>query len=150
MVTRIDFTPASDDETGKVLLELKANAKGSTVILSVGIPGSDIAGRTPGEILAAKGFLRETSALMAADDTICARHLDWRARYGKQFSGRGTGFYTEDRTLPIATQTSRDWRVWPPSTAGTSRCSRRWRSPGAVPPDLGTAAGARVGRDRSS
>jgi hypothetical protein len=34
------------------------------------------------EILAAKGFLKETEDLIRAYDEITARYFDWRARYG--------------------------------------------------------------------
>jgi hypothetical protein len=106
VVTRIDYTPAGNDETGKVLIELKANAKGSMVTLSVRITASDIAGRTLGEIFATKGFLKETRALIDAYDTTCKCYLDWRARYGGQFSGRGMAFYTPD---PNSSHRDTDW-----------------------------------------
>jgi hypothetical protein len=56
VVTRIDYTPASNDETGKVFIELKANAKGSIMNLTLRINASDIVGKTIGEIFASKGF----------------------------------------------------------------------------------------------
>jgi hypothetical protein len=106
VVTRIDYTPASNDETGKVYIELKANAKGSIVHLSLRITASDIVDRTIGEFFAAKGFLKETPALIHAYDTTTARYFDWRARYGAQFSGQGTGFYAED---PNSSHRDTDW-----------------------------------------
>jgi hypothetical protein len=59
-----------------------------------------------GEILAAKGLVRETAALIATYDDMEARYFDWRARYGEQFSGRGTGLYAEN---PTASHRDTDW-----------------------------------------
>lgn len=106
VVTRIDYTPASNDETGKVYLELKANAKGSIVNLTLRITTSDIIDKTIGELFAAKGFIKETPALIQAYDAVTARYFDWRARYGAQFAGRGMGFYAED---PNASHRDTDW-----------------------------------------
>jgi ATPase family associated with various cellular activities (AAA) len=106
VVTRIDYTPPSNDETGKVYLELKANAKGSVVNLTVRITTSDILNKTIGEIFAAKGFLKETAALIQAYDATTSRYFDWRARYGAQFAGQGVGFYAED---PNASHRDTDW-----------------------------------------
>lgn len=106
VVTRIDYTPASNDESGKVLIELKANARGQIVSLTLRISASDIVGKTIGELLAGKGFLKETPALVRAYDEATSRYFDWRARYGAQFSGRGVGFYAED---PGATHRDVDW-----------------------------------------
>jgi hypothetical protein len=106
VVTRIDYTPASNDETGKVYIELKANAKGSVVHLTLRIAASDIIGRTIGEFFAARGFLKETTALIRAYDATTGRYFDWRARYGAQFSGQGTGFYAED---PNSSHRDTDW-----------------------------------------
>ncbi len=106
LVTRVDYTPASNDETGKVFVELKANARGGVVSLSLRITASEIADKTIGELLAAKGFLKETAALVREYDQTQARYLDWRARYGAQFSGQGTAFYAED---PSASHRDIDW-----------------------------------------
>jgi hypothetical protein len=106
LVTRIDYTPASNEETGKVYLELKANAKGSLVSLTLRITASDIGGRTVGEIFAAKGFVRENDELIRACETTAARYFDWRPRYGTQFSAQGTGFYAED---PNSSHRDMDW-----------------------------------------
>jgi hypothetical protein len=72
----------------------------------VRIVAGDIAGRSVGEILAAKGLVRETAALIATYDDMEARYFDWRARYGEQFSGRGTGLYAEN---PTASHRDTDW-----------------------------------------
>ena len=106
VVSRLDYIPESGEETGKVLIELKANAKGTIASAGIRITASDIADRTIGDILAEKGFLKETPSLVAAYDEMEARYFEWRARYGEQFSGRGTGFYAED---PAATHRSTDW-----------------------------------------
>ena len=106
VLTRLDYTPASSDEAGKVFLELKANAKGGMAILNIRISASDIVGKTVSEIFAAKGFLKETPDLVAAYDRTVERYFDWRASYGRQFSGTGIGFYAED---PTATHRGTDW-----------------------------------------
>lgn len=75
-----------------------------------------------GEVLAAKGFLKETPALIAACDTVTARYIEWRARYGEQFSATGTGFHAED---PSATHRDTDWsrkdQVVLSASGGTAR-----------------------------
>ncbi|MGL4407224.1 MAG: AAA family ATPase [Zoogloea sp.] len=106
VVTRLDFTPAVNDEIGKVLIELKANSRGKVITTSIRILAQDIANRSVGEILAAKGYVRETPELVASYDEMAERYFDWRARYGEQFSGRGTGIFAEN---PTATHRDTDW-----------------------------------------
>ncbi len=106
VITRLDFTPAGNDETGKVFIELKANVKATLATAVIRIYAADVAGRTIGEILAAKGFLKETPELVAAHDATVERYFDWRGRYGEQFSGTGTGFHAED---PLASHRDTDW-----------------------------------------
>jgi hypothetical protein len=106
LITRIDFTPASNDETAKIFIELKANTKGSVVSNTLRLSGADVDGRTVGEILAAKGFLKETPELIAAYDAAEARYFDWRGRAGAQFSARGVGFYAAD---PNSSHRDSDW-----------------------------------------
>ncbi len=106
LITRFDYVPASNDEAGKILIELKANAKGVLQTNSIRIASADIGGRTVSEILAAKGFLRETAALIEAFDAATEIYFDWRGRYGAQFTGRGTGFHAED---PNASHRDMDW-----------------------------------------
>jgi len=106
VITRLDYTPQSNDEAGKLYIELKANAKGSVTSATVRISTSDIDGRTVGEIFALKGFIKETSELVAAYDATIARYFDWRAQYGAQFSAHGVGFYTED---PNSSHRDMDW-----------------------------------------
>ncbi len=106
VVTRLDFTPSSNDEVGKVFIEMKANTRGKVATHTLRIVAGNIAGRTVGEILAAKGLVRETTPLLASYDDMEARYFDWRARYGEQFSGRGTGLYAEN---PSASHRDTDW-----------------------------------------
>ncbi|HEY3301034.1 MAG TPA: AAA family ATPase [Methylophilaceae bacterium] len=106
VVSRLDYVPASNDETGKVYIELKANAKATLANNTIRITAADIVGKTVSEIFAGKGFLKETSALMADYDRSAALYFDWRAQYGAQFSGSGTAFFAED---PSANHRSTDW-----------------------------------------
>jgi hypothetical protein len=106
VVTRLDYTPPSNDETGRVFIELKANAKGVVTSATLRIAASDIVGKTVPEIVAAKGFLKETAELISAYEDTEARYFAWRALYGHQFSGAGTGFFTAD---PNASHRDTDW-----------------------------------------
>lgn len=106
VVSRLDYVPASNDETGKVYVELKANAKATLVNNTIRITTADIVGKTVSEIFAGKGFLKETPALMDDYDRSAALYFDWRAQYGGQFSGTGTAFFAED---PSASHRSTDW-----------------------------------------
>jgi len=104
--TRIDFVTGSSEELAKVMVELKANARGAPVSQSLRFTEADLQDATIGAMLAAKGFLRETPRLLAACDASAARYFDWRGRYGAQFEGRGSGFLAED---PGATHRDTDW-----------------------------------------
>ena len=106
VVTRIDYTPPSNEETGRVFIELKANAKGAITSTTLRISAADIVGKTVAEIFAAKGFLRETPELVSVHEELEARYFTWRGRYGEQFTGKGTGFYTED---PNSSHRDTDW-----------------------------------------
>lgn len=106
VVTRLDFTPPSDEETGKVFIELKANAKARLATATLRIAGPDVAGRTVAEIFAAKGFVKETPALLKSYDETAARYFDWRVQYGAQFSGSGVGYFAEN---PTATHRDTDY-----------------------------------------
>ena len=106
VVTRLDYTPPTNDETGRVYIELKANAKGSITTTVVRISAGDIVGKTVAEIFAAKGFLKETPELIAACDETSECYFSWRGQYGAQFSGSGTGFFTED---PNSSHRDTDW-----------------------------------------
>ncbi|MDR3469070.1 MAG: ATP-binding protein [Xanthobacteraceae bacterium] len=106
VVSRLDYTPPSNDETGRVFIELKANVKGSLTTTTLRVSAGDIVGKTVAEIFAAKGFLKETPELIEAYDETAERYFAWRGRYGAQFSARGTGFYAED---PNSSHRDMDW-----------------------------------------
>ncbi|HNA29661.1 MAG TPA: ATP-binding protein [Thiobacillaceae bacterium] len=106
VVTRLDYTPASSEETGRVLMELKANSRGKLASVTLMFVARDIAGLTVAEMFAAKGYLKETAELIRDYDATAERYFDWRARHGAQFSGRGTGLYAEN---PAATHRDTDW-----------------------------------------
>lgn len=106
LVTRIDFTPPADEETGRILIDLKANSMAKIATHTLTILERDIVGKTLAEMLLAKGFLKETPELMAAYEHSAARFFEHRADYGRQFSGKGVGVFAED---PTATHRSNDW-----------------------------------------
>lgn len=121
-VTRLDYTPPSQDEAGKVYVELKANAKAQVSTQVLRISAADIVGKTVAEIFAEKGLLKESPELIAAYDASTARYDAWRGQYGAQFSASGTGFYAED---PGSTHRRSDWSrkdiVVLSSTGGAAR-----------------------------
>ena len=106
VVTRLDFTPSGEEETGRVTLELKANAKGKVATSTMTIRARDIADKTVTEIFVAKGFLKETPELIETYDDAAGRYFEWCGQSGTQFLGKGTGFYAED---PTASHRSTDW-----------------------------------------
>jgi hypothetical protein len=106
LVARIDFTPPGEEETGRILIELKANTMGKIAAATMTILERDIIGKSIAEIFAARGFLRETPELIANYETSTQKFFDWRAEYGRQFNGRGTGVFADD---PTATHRSSDW-----------------------------------------
>jgi hypothetical protein len=106
LVTRLDYTPPSDEESGRIIMELRANAMGKVAIDQVLIRGRDLDGKNLREILAEKGLLKETRALIDAYDDASERFFAWRSDDARQFSGRGTGIYAED---PTASHRTTDW-----------------------------------------
>jgi hypothetical protein len=104
--TRIDYVQGSSEELGKVMVELKAHARANLISQSVRITEGDMLGHNIAEILAAKGFLKETPELLAAYDVSAERYFAWRPGYGSQFAGKGMGFIAED---PTATHRDTDW-----------------------------------------
>ena len=104
--TRIDYIPASNDETGRVLIELKANAKAGVIQQTIRLTGGDVKGRSVAEMLLSRGLVRESSALLDAYESTVGRYFDWRAQNGAQFEGRGTAFHAQD---PSATHRDSDW-----------------------------------------
>jgi hypothetical protein len=67
---------------------------------------ADLPDHSVAEMLAAKGWLKETPALIATYDATAERYFQWRARYGEQFSASGMGFHAED---PSASHRDTDW-----------------------------------------
>ena len=106
LLTRIDYTPAGEEESGRILLELKANAMAKVATQSVIILQRDIAGKNLADILISKGYLKETPALLQQYKQSEARYFQWRADCGEQFVARGTGIYAED---PSASHRTTDW-----------------------------------------
>lgn len=106
VVTRLDYTPPSEEEAGRILLELKANSRGKIAIETLIIRSKDIANKTVSEIFAHKGYLKETADLIQTYDDSVKRYFKYRAKYGKQFSAMGTGYFAED---PTATHRNTDW-----------------------------------------
>lgn len=106
VVTRLDYVAPGNDETGKIILELKANAKSIIATQVIRIIVGEMTNASPREILAAKGLLTETPELIAAYDAEVSRYFEWRGQYGAQYSALGVGFYAED---PNATHRDTDW-----------------------------------------
>jgi hypothetical protein len=106
LVTRIDYTPPGEEESGRILIELKANALAKITLNTLTLMDKDIEGKTLPEILIAKGYLKETSQMMTAYHQSISRYYDWRPLSGTQFEARGTGIFTED---PTASHRSTDW-----------------------------------------
>ncbi|MGR9044266.1 MAG: AAA family ATPase [Gammaproteobacteria bacterium] len=106
LITRLDYTPPGEEEAGRILIELKANSRGKIAIENLIIRRKDVNGQSISEILAVKGYLKETPELIAAYDESAQRYFDWRARYGEEFSGKGTGIFAED---PTASHRNTDW-----------------------------------------
>ncbi|TVZ38807.1 ATPase family protein associated with various cellular activities (AAA) [Alteromonadaceae bacterium 2753L.S.0a.02] len=106
LVTRVDFTPPGEEESGRLLIELKTNSLGKIQTVNISILEKDIHGNSIAEIFAEKGFLRETAELIAAYDNSSAKYFDWRSEYGRQFIARGIGIYAED---PSSSHRSQDW-----------------------------------------
>ena len=112
VATRVDFVGGSSEENAKLMVELKAHAKAGLITQTLRLAEADLrsprdpAGATVAELLAAKGFLKESPELLAAYDATAARYGDWRGRYGALFNGSGMGFHAED---PNATHRDTDW-----------------------------------------
>ena len=122
LVTRIDFTPPGEEETGRIMLELQANAMAKIQTQNLIIRERDIAGKTVARILADRGYFKETAELIDGYERSAERFFEWRSDYGRQFSGRGTGVYAED---PTASHRTTDWsrksRVVLSSSGGLAR-----------------------------
>ena len=106
VVTRLDYVAPSNEEMGKVLIELKAHVRLGIVSQTLRIAEADLRGLTVPELLAAKGWLKESPELLAAYDAMAERFLAWRAHHGQQFCCQGLGFHAED---PSASHRDVDW-----------------------------------------
>ena len=106
VVARIDYTPAGSEERARLVLDLKANSCGRLLHVNLFIGERELDGSGIARILAAKGYVCETPALLAAHDENLSRYHDWRGRYSEQFSGEGLGILAED---PAATHRNTDW-----------------------------------------
>ncbi|MDD2814722.1 MAG: ATP-binding protein [Thiotrichaceae bacterium] len=106
VVTRIDFTPPGEEESGRILLDLKANSLAKIVTVALIIRERDIVGKTVAEMFAAQGYLKETPELMAAYTYSSERYFNWRSEYSRQFSGRGVGIFADD---PTSSHRNTDW-----------------------------------------
>ncbi|MBT00316.1 MAG: AAA family ATPase [Oceanospirillaceae bacterium] len=105
-LSRIDYTPAGSEEQARIVIDLKANSRAKLLTQQLIISERDLKGQTLVELLATKGYLRETKTLLARFDQATELYLNWRSNFGEQFSGQGTGIYAED---PAASHRNTDW-----------------------------------------
>ncbi|WP_432697995.1 ATP-binding protein [Marinobacterium sp. YM272] len=105
-VSRIDFTPAGSEEQARIVIDLKANSRGKLQTKQLIISERDLNNQSLVELLATKGYLKETDHLLASFDAANERYINWRANFGEQFSGSGTGIYAED---PAASHRNSEW-----------------------------------------
>ncbi len=106
LLVRIDYLPPGEEEAGRILLDLKANALAKITTATLMIRDRDIVGRTVAELFAMSGYLKETPELIDAYDNSSDRYFKWRSDYSRQFSGRGIGIFAED---PTASHRNTDW-----------------------------------------
>lgn len=106
LVTRLDYSPAGEEETGRVLIELKANLMGKLSVVTIVLRERDIVGKNVAEMFADKGFFKETPELIQTYDASMEKFFAWRSAYGEQFSASGTGVFADD---PSATHRNTDW-----------------------------------------
>lgn len=106
VVSRIDFTPAGQEEQARILIELKANSQGKLATAQILITERDLGFKSIDELLASKSYLKETPELLTQFTASNELYLQWRSKTGEQFSGVGTGIYAED---PTATHRNTDW-----------------------------------------
>ena len=106
LVSRLDYTPPGEEESGRIIVELKANSRGKIAVETLMIRARDLSGKTIPALLASLGWLEEDEGLLASFDEQAARYFDWRGRSGAQFSGTGIGIFAED---PTASRRDTDW-----------------------------------------
>jgi len=104
VVARIDYTPPNNDETGKIFVELKANAKGDLSSVQVRIAAADIVARR-GRDFRRQGFSARDAELIEAYDSVAERYFAWRGRYARNFPGPVSAF----RRGPDSTHRNTDW-----------------------------------------
>jgi len=56
LVTRLDFTPPGEEETGRILIEIKANSQGTVAIETITIRGRDLNNKTVSDDLCRQGL----------------------------------------------------------------------------------------------
>lgn len=139
VVTRLDYVAASNEEMGKVMLELKAMARIGITSQVLRFTEADLRGQSVAQILAAKGWLKETPALIEAYDATARRYFDWRARDAAQFRGSGVAFHAED---PSATHRDTDWSRKDQIVLSTSGGDARLVNDEAILPPRATALDA--------
>ena len=106
LICRLDYTPPGEEESGRIILDLKANSRGKIIHETLMIRSRDLNQTTITELLAQKGYLKETPQLVADYERQNSAYLDWRGRYSAQFSASGTGIFAED---PTANHRQNDW-----------------------------------------
>lgn len=106
LISRVDYTPPGEEETGRVLVELKANAMAKIASKTIAIRERDIVSKTVPQVLSGFGYFKETPSLIESYQNATNRFYKWRAKYGCQFSGSGTGIFAED---PTASHRTTDW-----------------------------------------
>ncbi len=98
VLSRIDLTPAGQDDQARILVELKANSRGKMTTTQIFFTEKDLGTTSISAILARKGYLKETKEILLLIDESTENYLNWRANNGSQFSGLGIGIYAEDPT----------------------------------------------------
>ncbi|GAB2196066.1 AAA family ATPase [Sessilibacter sp. MAH4] len=106
VISRIDYTPGGQDDQPRILIEIKANTRGKLANNQIIISARDLSNLSAAEILAEKGYLKESPELIAEFDQSNIKYQQWRSDFGEQFSALGTGIYAED---PSANQRKTDW-----------------------------------------
>ncbi len=99
VVTRFDYVPASNDEAGKILIELRANAKGTLQTNLLRIMAPEVAGSTISEIL---GLVNDEAVLSARNLTLEAPG-DVLGHFLRK-AGKSNNFSGEDEIAEIRAQ----------------------------------------------
>jgi hypothetical protein len=69
VITRLDYTPQSNEEISKVFIEIKANAKGTINTQTIRLYASDVVGKTVAEIFASRSnnTIKSPLAIMSGE-----------------------------------------------------------------------------------